>query len=112
MDDGGGAVVQEADGAGQVHDPAHGQRDGRRPGDRVPAGVLGHGLEAVLEGAARHELADDDEGLVAHGAGAEEEDQVGVAEVAGGGGGGGGLVSCGWFDALVWVLVSRTPRCC
>ena len=47
-------------------------------------------LEAVLERAAGHELAHDDQGLVAHGAGAKEEDQVGVALVAGGGGGGAG----------------------
>jgi hypothetical protein len=86
VNDGGGAVVEEADGAGEVHDPPHGEGDGRGPRHRVAAGVVRHGLEAVLEGAARHELADDDEWLVADGARAEEEDEVWVAEVAGGAG--------------------------
>jgi hypothetical protein len=85
VDDGGGAVVEEADGAGEVHDPPHGEGDGGRPGHGVAAGVVRHGLEAVLEGAAGHELAHDDERLVADGARAEEEDEVGVAKVAGGG---------------------------
>ena len=72
MDDGRGAVVQEADGAGEVHDPAERQLY-RRP---APGAV-----ESILERAAFHELAQDDEGLVPNSACPEEQHKVGVSKV-------------------------------
>jgi hypothetical protein len=84
VDDGRGAAVQEAHGPGELEDPAQRHRRRRPPrlrGGRIPPARSGgggagvgagagavHGAEAVFEGAAGHELAEDEERAVADGA--------------------------------------------